>query len=307
MPVGYPLAGSEILIRDDDGHELGALKTGEIAVRSRHLAWGYWEQPELTRAKFLADGQDRDVRTYLTGDLGYRLPDGCLVLVGRKDFQAKIRGHRVELTAVETALHEIAQVKQAAVVRRSDEAGRDRLIAYVVRKGAAMLTVRQLRAELSMQLPSYMMPTAFVFLQKLPVNSAGKIDRRALPAPQADHRPINEPAVAARTAVEKILLNIWRDALKIDSLGIHDDFTELGGDSLLGAEIAARINDSLALAAPLGGLYQTPTVARLAQWLTEQEAEPGQTEKIAAILLQIDAMSDAAILAAITPRHSRHD
>ena len=134
----------------------------------------------------------------------------------------------------------LLEVKQAAVVRRRDEAGRDRLIAYVVRKAAAMLTVKQLRAELSMQLPSYMMPTAFVFLQKLPVNSAGKIDRRALPAPQADHRPINEPAVAARTAVEKILLNIWRDALKIDSLGIHDDFTELGGDSLLGAEIAAR-------------------------------------------------------------------
>jgi AMP-binding enzyme/Phosphopantetheine attachment site/AMP-binding enzyme C-terminal domain len=275
-------------------------ETGEIAIRSRYLALGYWRRTELTRAKFLADCRDPSLRTYLTGDLGYRLPDGCLVLVGRKDFQAKIRGHRIELTAVETALHEIARIKQAVVLLRRDEPGGDRLIAYVVREEAAMLTVKQLRAELSLRLPSYMMPAAFVFLQSLPVNSAGKIDRHALPAPQIDGHSIDESS-AARNAVEKVLLDIWRDALKLDGLGIHDDFTEIGGDSLLGAQIAARINDSFALAAPLGGLFHTPTVARLAEWLTEQ-TEPGQAEKVATILLHIDSMSDAAILAAIGER-----
>ena len=299
VPVGYPLAGSQILILDDDGNELISGESGEIAIRSPYLALGYWRQPELTRAKFLADPRDSGVRTYLTGDLGYRLPDGCLVHVGRKDFQAKIRGHRIELTAVETALHEIAAVKQAAVVQRRDEANRTRLIAYVVPKETVALTVKQLRAELSPRLPSYMIPGAFVLLQSLPVNSAGKIDRRALPAPQIVGRSTDEPLVASRNAVEEVLLGFWRDALKIDSVGIHDDFTELGGDSLLGAQIAARVNDSFPLRTPLAGLFQTPTVARLAEWLTEQETVPGQAEKIATILLRIDAMSDAEILDAV--------
>ncbi len=254
--MGYPLAGSDILILDDDGNELISGESGEIAIRSPYLALGYWRQPELTRAKFLADPKDPSVRTYLTGDLGYRLPDGCLVHVGRKDFQAKIRGHRIELTAVETALHEIAEVKQAAVVQRRDEAKRTRLIAYVVPKETVALSVKQLRAELSLRLPSYMIPAAFVLLQSLPVNSAGKIDRRALPAPQIISRAFDEPLVKARNAVEKVLLSFWRDALKIDSVGIHDDFTELGGDSLLGAQIAARINDVFPLATPLAGLFQ---------------------------------------------------
>lgn len=299
VPVGYPLAGSDILILDDDGHELISGESGEIAIRSPYLALGYWRQPELTRAKFLADPKDPSVRTYLTGDLGYRWPDGCLVHVGRKDFQAKIRGHRIELTAVETALHEIAEVKQAAVVQRRDEAKRTRLIAYVVPKETVALSVKQLRAELSLRLPSYMIPAAFVLLQSLPVNSAGKIDRRALPAPQIISRAVAEPLVKARNAVERVLLSFWRDALKIDSVGIHDDFTDLGGDSLLGAQIAARVNDVFPLATPLAGLFQAPTVARLAEWLTEHEAEPGQTEKIATILLRIDAMSDAEIFDAV--------
>ena len=305
VPVGYALAGSEIRIVDDDGNELGSGQIGEIAVRSRYLASGYWRQPELTRAKFFADSRDPDLRIYRTGDLGYRLADGCLVHIGRKDFQAKIRGHRVELTAVETALHEIAAVKQAVVVPGRTEAGGDRLIAYVVPQDKATLTVKQLRAELSLRLPSYMMPAAFVLRQRLPVNSGGKIDRRALPAPQMVCRASDEPLVAARTAVEKVLVNFWREALRIDGVGILDNFTELGGDSLIGAQIAARINDLFPLAAPLAGLFQAPTVARLAQWLTEHEAEAGQAEKIATILLRVDALSDAAILAALKGR--RHE
>jgi hypothetical protein len=173
------------------------------------------------------------------------------------------------------------------------------LIAYVVPKETVALSVKQLRAELSLRLPSYMIPAAFVLLQGLPVNSAGKIDRRALPAPQIISRAFDEPLVKARNAVERVLLSFWRDALKIDSVGIHDDFTDLGGDSLLDAQIAARVNDVFPLATPLAGLFQAPTVARLAEWLTEHEAEPEQTEKIATILLRIDAMSDAEIFDAV--------
>ena len=301
VPVGYALDGNQVSIIDDDGNELGTREVGEIAVRSPYLAMGYWRQPELTQAKFLSDPEHPGVRTYRTGDLGYRLADGCLVHVGRKDFQTKIRGHRVELTAIETALHEIANVKQAVVVTQHDAPQGNRLIAYVV-PHAATPSVKELRAKLKARLPAYMIPAAFVFLKRLPVNSGGKIDRRALPVPAANRRFVDRPAVSARSAVEKVLLNFWRDALQLAKVGIHDDFAELGGDSLLGARIVARVSETFPLTAPLANLFGTPTVAELADWLIVHENQPGQTEKIAAIMLQIDSMSDAEILDAVAER-----
>jgi amino acid adenylation domain-containing protein len=301
VPVGYALDGSEVSVIDEDGNEIGTGEVGEIAVRSPYLAMGYWRQPELTRARFLSDPENPGVRTYCTGDLGYRLADGCLVHVGRKDFQTKIRGHRVELTAIETALHEISNVKQAVVVPQHDASQGKRLIAYVVPR-AATPSAKELRAKLKARLPAHMIPAAFVFLKRLPVNSGGKIDRRALPAPAANRRFVDGPAVSARSAVEKVLLNFWRDALQLAEVGIHDDLAELGGDSLVGARIVARVSESFPLTAPLANLFETPTVAELAEWLIAREKQTGQTEKIAAIMLQIDSMSDAEILDAVGER-----
>src|SRR5438093_2588191 len=132
VPVGYPLEGNEILLLDDNGNQLDVNQIGEIAVQSRYLALGYWRQPELTRAKFLPDPNGGDAGIYLTGDLGYRLPDGCLIHLGRKDFQAKIRGHRVELSEIERALHDIPDIGQAVVVPSDDSRDGERLVAYVV-------------------------------------------------------------------------------------------------------------------------------------------------------------------------------
>lgn len=301
VPVGYPLDGSEVSIIADDGSELGAREVGEIAVRSPYLAMGYWHQPNLTHEKFISLPEHPAVRTYRTGDLGYRLADGCLVHVGRKDFQTKIRGHRVELTAIETALHEIPSVKQAVVVTQHDAPQGNRLVAYVV-PHAETPRIKKLRAKLKARLPAHMIPAAFVFLKRLPVNSGGKIDRRALPVPAANRRSVDRPAVSARSALEKVLLNFWRDALQLAPAGIHDDFAELGGDSLLGARIVARVRETFPLTAQLANLFETPTVAGLAAWLIAHENQPGQAEKIATIMLQIDAMSDAEILDAVEER-----
>ncbi len=299
VPVGYPLEGNEILLLDDDGHPLGANQVGEIAVKSEYLALGYWRRPELTREKFLADPNGGRARTYLTGDLGYRRSDGCLVHVGRKDFQTKIRGHRVELSAVEMALREIAGVKQAAALALGESAAGARLVAYIVAHDGQELTARALRAALQKKLPSYMVPGAFVFLHRLPLTAAGKIDRRALPAPPRGRSQSNTPFAAPQSALEKVLAQLWCETLDLDELGRNDDFGELGGDSLLAAQVVARVNDWFSLAPPLKTLFETPTVAALSAYLISRENTPGQARRIAAAILQVADLSPEEIAAAL--------
>jgi amino acid adenylation domain-containing protein len=292
VPVGLPLEGSEVAILDDKGAPLGPRAVGEIAVRSPYLALGYWRQPELTRAKFIADPADINLRTYRTGDLGYRLPDGRLVHVGRKDFQAKIRGHRVEVSAVETALHKIPSVKQAVVVAASAGAKGDRLIAYVVAKNKRAVRRNDWRARLKRCLPGYMVPAQFVLLDSLPVTSGGKIDRRALAVPKNNSRTRSAPFPEPTSALEKLVQKLWREALKLDALGSDEDFTELGGDSLQAAEIIGHIKDLFPLCKPLVTLAETPSVAALTRFVLAQETKPGQSEKIATVFLLVESMSN---------------
>ena len=299
VPVGYPLEGNEVVIVGDGGHPLGPREIGEIAVRSSYLSSGYWRQPELTRAKFWGDATVGSQRTYLTGDLGYRTPDGCLVHVGRKDFQVKIRGHRVDLTAVETALHKIPSVKQAVVLIRNDSAGGDRLIAYVVAQGDRETDTGAWRALLKERLPQYMVPSVFVVLDRLPVNAGGKVDRRALPEPPRSRRSHATPTVSPRSALEKVLAAFWSDALAIQTPGVEDDFTELGGDSLQAAQIVARVQELFLLDKPLVMLGQTPTIEALAGFIIAHERVPGQSEKIASIFLRVESLPAADVVKAL--------
>jgi len=299
VPAGYPLEGNEVAILDDAGKPVAPREIGEIAVRSPYLAAGYWRQSELTRAKFLADPKGGAVRTYLTGDLGYRLPDSCLVHVGRKDFQAKIRGHRVDMTAVETALHEIPSVKQAIVVTRKESAQGDRLIAYVMRREIGAGSVGEWRRHLKARLPDYMVPSAFVILDRMPVNAGGKIDRRSLPEPSEDQAAFAARFVAPRRAVEKVVARFWGDALKIEAPEVHDDFAELGGDSLQAAQIVGRIQELFPLDQPLVTLGQATTIEELAGFIIAHERVPGQSEKIATIFLRVEGLPAAAVVKAL--------
>ena len=295
VPVGYPLEGNEVAIVDEQGDRLGAREIGEIAVRSPYLALGYWREPELTRTKFLDDGAGAKTRTYLTGDLGYQLPDGCLVHVGRKDFQTKVKGHRVEVSAIEAALNKILSIKQAVVVAQPDAAKGSRLIAYVVAKNFAAKIAR-LRTQLRSKLPAYMIPDSFVLRRSLSLNAAGKVDRSALPVLEKNQRGGARTLVEAQNSVEKALALIWRDGLKIDAIGIDDDITQLGGDSLVEAQLVTQIAGLFPLTERLTNLFRTPTVAALARFIMDSETQPGQAEKIAEIFLQVEAMSDAEVL-----------
>ena len=294
VPVGYPLDGYEVMVLGDDGNNAGVNCIGEIVVKSAYLASGYWRRPELTRAKFLSEPGETDARIYHTGDMGYMLADGCLVHVGRSDFQVKIRGHRVEIPEIEMKLLENQAIREAVVIpwedSRDPKTG-NYLVAYVVPYQLQPNTITEIRSFLRERLPSFMLPSNFVIMDHLPLTTSGKIDRRALPPPIRSRNMLDTPYVAARTPLEEVLVKMWVEAMGIDEVGIHDDFLGLGGDSLIAAQIVSKVNDTFPLKVFLRLLFEAPTVAKLVQFITEHESKPGQSDKIAKVILQIENMS----------------
>jgi acyl carrier protein len=227
------------------------------------------------------------------------LPDGCLVHMGRKDFQTKIRGHRVEMSAVEMTVLGVEGIKQAAVVSIGDLASDKRLVAYVVAEGGQAETFSRLRSVLKEKLPSYMLPSTYVILDSLPLTASGKVDRRALPSPGKLRPALDNFYVGARTPVEKVMVKLWAEVMGIDEVGTDDDFSELGGDSIQAAQIVSKVNNTFSLKSPLKILFEAPTVAKLVQFIVEQETNPGQSDKIANIVLKIESMSSEDIRKAL--------
>lgn len=263
LPVGYPTRDMSIVILDEAGADCGRGRTGEIGVRSRYLAVGYWRQPERTRAAFMPDPDVPGARIYRTGDLGRLRADGCLEFLGRKDFRPRIRGQHVDAAEVEAALTRIEGVREAAVSSREDERGDARLVAFLVVADGATTTVGQVRRALAPVLPDAMIPTEVVLLDRLPLDGNGKLDRRALRVPSTPTHSC--PAeTAAIDATERTLLAIWSHLFGRDDLSVDDDFLELGGDSLRAAQIVLAIERTLGTRLPPHILYAAPTVARLA-------------------------------------------
>lgn len=306
VPVGYPLEGNEILIVDEAGNDVGANQVGEIAVRSRYLSVGYWHQPELTRSKFVADPRDETRRTYFTGDLGYRTPDGCLFHVGRRDFQVKVRGHRVEVSAVERALFETPLVKEGVIVPWRDSRGANRLVAYVVPQDGGIFSIRDLRRLLQAKLAPYMLPSWYIAVDSLPLTPGGKVDRRALPSPGISRPELSTPYVQPGTDLEKALCNLCAEVLGMDEVGINDSFFDLGSDSLLATQLASEIIEKFAPRRPVN-TYELSTVSQLAEFLNEHENQPGEAATIAGILLQIEGISSDEIEKLLEERRGIRD
>jgi amino acid adenylation domain-containing protein len=269
LPIGYPLKDKEVLILDDGGRELGEEEIGEIAVKSRYISPGYWRDPERTQSAFLPDPSGSDKRIYLTGDLGMRLKGGCLVHIGRRDFQTKVRGFRIDVSEIELALRDIDGIEDAVVAGREDDSGETRLVAYFVSSAGREMTVTRIRQHLVRALPEYMIPSAFVGLDALPKTPNGKTDRLNLPAPPRARPKLDTPFAPPETSVHKRLARIWAEMLGLEAVGIDDNYFELGGNSLLAArlfvEIEKRFGQSLAWA----NIIKAPTIARLASLLEE--------------------------------------
>ncbi len=270
VPVGRPVPGTEVLLLQElDGalaEQAMVYGTGEIAVRSPHVALGYWRRPEETAAAFRDEGGG--VRLYRTGDLGRLLPDGSLEFAGRRDLQVKIRGHRIEPAEVESALAGHPGVRESVVVAREDGAGERRLVAYVVpapdRRGTERLTAEALREHLRGRLSEVMIPAFFVFLEALPLTATGKVDRRALPEPPRGRPAGAAPVVPPRTAAERAVAEVWCQLLGLAEVSVHDDFFALGGHSLLAIQAASRLREVFAVELPLRELFDRTTVAALA-------------------------------------------
>ena len=291
LPAGYPVEDTEVLLLED-GKEVGVNQIGEIALKSRYLSPGYWQRPDLTQAAFLPDPNGGDARIYRTGDLGLLLPDGCLLHLGRQDFQVKIRGHRVEAAEIETALLNAGNIKEASVVLREDRPGDQRLVAYLVPAQKPAPTIPTLRRMLAATLPGYMVPAAFVLLDALPLLPSGKVDRRALPAPDSARPALQSPFVAPRTPVEEALAGIWAEALNLDQVGIYDNFLELGGDSLLATQVLAQVIRTLQVEVPLRSLLASPTVADMAVVITQSQAQQAEPADMERLLAALEAPSD---------------
>lgn len=268
VPAGYAVSDMDILLLDDRGEMVEPGNAGEIAIRSEFLSPGYWRKPELTRKVFLQPGGDTGAPVYLTGDMGRLGGDGCLEHIGRKDFQIKIRGHRVNIDEIEIVLLGVSCIKEAAVVARESTAGDRRLIAYIVFKSGLASTASQLRELLSENIPAYMVPSIFVVLPALPLTANGKIDRRALPEPPVSRPDLDIPFAVPRTSLEKELARIWSEVLEVDLVGVDDNFFDLGGDSLLASRIVARVNHHTHTNLTVNDLFESATVANLSRVVT---------------------------------------
>jgi amino acid adenylation domain-containing protein len=292
IPVGYAVRDKEVLLLDEMGRQVGPDQIGEIAVRSKYLALGYWRRPDLTEAVFLADPRGGDERLYLTGDLGIMRPDGCLIHMGRKDLQVKIRGHRVEVADIEGALLKLDSVKAAIVHAQPEDRGEQRLVAYVEPSAGRTPTVSELRRALAQALPDYMIPSAFVFLDALPLLPNGKIDRRALPTPGKIRPALETPYAAPRTPMESDLVRIWAEVLDLEEVGIHDDFLELGGHSLLATQILTRVIETFQVELPIQALLEKPTVAEMAKVIVLHQAAQADPATMERILAEVESLSN---------------
>jgi acyl carrier protein len=237
---------------------------GELVIGGVGVARGYLKRPELTAERFVEDRLGPGGgRLYRTGDLARLRADGTVEYLGRPDSQVKVRGYRIELGEVEAAVRKHPAVEQAAVVVREDSPGDKRLVAYVVPSGSS--AVGEIRAALLAQLPEYMVPAAFVTLERLPHLPNGKLDRKALPAPESRHFSRGAAMVAPRTPLEEQVAGICAELLKVPRVGIHDNFFSLGGHSLLATQVVARLRSTFKVNIPLRALFDAPTVAGLAE------------------------------------------
>ncbi|WP_153275381.1 non-ribosomal peptide synthetase [Rhodococcus sp. P1Y] len=259
VPIGLPEWNVGLLVLDSRLHPVADGVPGELYLLGSQLARGYVSRPDLTAGRFVASATGSGASMYRTGDLVRRRKDGVLEYIGRTDFQVKFRGQRIELGEIESALLGHRTVIQAVVVVASSPTG-DRLVAYVVPAPGEVPTRTEVLGHVSATLPSYMVPSAFVVLDQLPLNPAGKLDRRALPEPEFEPRVFRAPS----SPVEEAVAGVFADVLGVSQVGLDDDFFELGGNSLVATQVVARLRADLDTEVPLMSLFSDSTVERLA-------------------------------------------
>ncbi len=266
VPMGFPLANTQTYVLDRNMNlaPIGAL--GELYIGGLGLGRGYLNLAELTAERFIPDpfSSVPGARLYKTGDLVRYLPDGSLEFAGRVDHQVKIRGFRIELGEIEAQLSKHPAIKETVVSAREDTPGDKRLVAYVVTDQEQHVAIKEVREFLKTRLPDYMVPAAFVILKALPLMTNGKVDRRQLPEPEQAQPDGEQLFIAPRTAIEEMLAVTWSELLGVERIGIHHNFFDLGGHSLLGTQLVSRVRKVFQVELPLRSLFKSPTIAGMA-------------------------------------------
>jgi amino acid adenylation domain-containing protein len=289
--IGKPIGNTQMFVLDENLEPVPPGVAGELYIGGIGLARGYLNRPELTATRFVPHlfATTPGARLYRTGDLCRYRADGNIEFLGRMDHQVKIRGFRVELGEIETALGEHPMVQEVVVLVREDTPDDKRIVAYVVlSQECAADELRQVAKD---KLPSYMIPSAFVVLDALPLSPNGKVDRQALPAPDNARPDLEGAFVAPRTPIEEIVAGIWSQILKLEHVGIHDNFFSLGGHSLLATQVAQRVRQTFNIELPLRLFFETPTVAELASYVVQSQMGEADDATLTAALAELSQLS----------------
>lgn len=271
IPIGRPVSNAEIYLLDDRLQPVPVGIAGQLYIGGEGVARGYLNRPDLTAEMFIPHPYSHEpgARLYRTGDLARYEADGHIVFLGRQDQQVKVRGYRIELGEIEAELREHDAVRQAVVAVREDAPGDKRLVAYLVTGEERKPTAQELRDHLKMKLPDYMIPAAFVFLEELPLTRNGKLDLQALPSPGGTRQGLVEDYLAPRNRLERLLAEMWQEILGVERVGVHDNFFNLGGDSLRAAILINKLQERLGDFLYVVALFEAPTVASLAAYLIQ--------------------------------------
>jgi amino acid adenylation domain-containing protein len=282
VPIGRPISNTMIYLLDKNLHPVPVGVPGELHVGGVGLARGYLNRPELTAEKFIPDpfNPKPGARLYKTGDMARYLSDGNLEFLGRIDTQVKVRGFRIELGEIETVLKQYPGVRDVVCLVREDSADVKRLVAYLVVKVKSNLETIELRNFLKSKLPGYMIPSTFVFMDGFPLTPNGKVDRQGLPAPDKVRPQIEESYVAPRSQTEKILADVWARILNVEQVGINDNFFDLGGHSLLMAQVHRKLQEIIGDNISMITLFQYPTISSLCGYLNREAIQQTSFEQI---------------------------
>ncbi|HEX3091551.1 MAG TPA: amino acid adenylation domain-containing protein, partial [Candidatus Angelobacter sp.] len=293
ITIGRPIAGKKIHILDSQLQPVPIGVAGEIYIGHEGVARGYLHRADLTAESFIPDpfSPGTGVRLYRTRDRGRYRADGAIEFLGRYDHQVKVRGFRIELGEIEAALREHHGLSEAVALIRKGADDEKYIAAYVVPAQQPAPTAGELRAWLKERLPEYMVPSAWMHLEQLPLTASGKLDRASLPEPERGRPDLASLFVAPRTAIEGMLAEIFADILNLERTGINDNFFELGGHSLLATRVVTRIRKVFNADLPLRRFFERPTAREIAEFLTANETRPGQMEEAIALRRKIESLS----------------
>lgn len=300
LPIGKPTALRHIYILDQFFNPVPIGVPGELYIGGDCLARGYLNRSELTAEKFVPDSLSKikGARLYRTGDLARFLPDGNIEFLGRIDNQVKVRGYRIELGEIEAMLNHHPAIDEAVVVARAEQEGDKRLVAYFVIKSDfkdQAPSSSELRNYLKENLPDYMVPGIFMPIEQMPRTPIGKIDRKALPAPDQDRPELEHEFVAPRNPVEQMIADLWAKTIGIEKVGIYDNFFDLGGHSLMATQIISRLRNIYNVEIPLRKLFEAPTVANLAMVIAEAQAAQVGEEELGEMLDELEGLSEEEV------------